>query len=412
MTQTFKVEHFKGIDNVQINASHGDLIIIAGKNGSGKSSFIDGITELFDSRGVRITPKPIKDGESKAVATFTDEALDVKLTRTWTKDDGGKLEMHSLDGAKYNKPAEALAGLTGGLIFDPVKFLNMDEKTQREELLARVDLPFDLAELARQKAGVEGRRLEAGREVKRLQGTKASLVAPSKDTPTVEMSAQSVIDEIRAAESVKRDADKTVDDLGFAKVRAESARADLEAAQAKLAAAETAISELEFKVATQVMPADIDALQEKLNGLEEVNAKVREARNFQAVSEQLAAAEDAQKKENDALAAIDAQKRAGLAEATWPDPGLGIDDGGVTLDGVPLRQANTARKILAALRIATSGDPDLKLVIISDGDMLDADSIQMVRELAAEKGYTVIVERDRDESRAVGFEIVEGRLVG
>lgn len=410
MSQTFLVDSFKGIDNVEIKASHGDLVIIAGRNGSGKSSFLDGITELFDSRGVRVTPKPIKDGEKKAIAQFVDDELGVKVTRTWTKDDGGKLEVHSLDGAKYGKPAEVLAGLTGGLIFDPVRFLHLDEKKQRDELLAKVDLPFDLEALDREKAGAEGRRLDAGREVKRLTGAKSSLVQPVPGTPTEEVSAGDVLAEIRDAENLVRERQALTEQ------RSRSAR-DIARFQDQIKAIEESIeqskaaeSQAAFELSVLAEPADLEALTAKLDGIEDTNSAVRAAKQYNATVAELKAAEALVDAENEKLASIDQQKRDGLAKATWPDEGLGIDEQGVTLDGVPLKQANTARKIVAALRIATSGDPKVKLVIISDGDMLDADSIELVRTVAAEKGYTVLVERDRDESREVGFEIYEGRL--
>lgn len=410
MSQTFLVDSFKGIDNVEIKASHGDLVIIAGRNGAGKSSFIDGITELFDSKGVRVTPKPIKDGEKKAVAQFVDDELGVKVTRTWTKDDGGKLEVHSLDGAKYGKPAEVLAGLTGGLIFDPVRFLHLDEKKQRDELLAKVDLPFDLEALDREKAGAEGRRLDAGREVKRLTGAKSSLVQPAPGTPTEEVSAGDVLAEIRDAENLVRERESLTSKATYYAQEIAGFEAQIVALRERIERTQAEAARGEFELSVLAEPADLEALTAKLDGIEDTNAAVRAAKQYNATVAELKAAEALVDAENEKLASIDQQKRDGLAKAVWPDEGLGIDEQGVTLDGVPLKQANTARKIVAALRIATSGDPKVKLVIISDGDMLDADSIELVRSVAAEKGYTVLVERDRDESREVGFEIVEGRL--
>ena len=47
---------------------------------------------------------------------------------------------------------------------------------------------------------------------------------------------------------------------------------------------------------------------------------------------------------------------------------------------------------------------------MKDGDLLDADSLAAIRELADERGYTVLVERDRDESRQIGFTIESGAL--
>ena len=87
-----------------------------------------------------------------------------------------------------------------------------------------------------------------------------------------------------------------------------------------------------------------------------------------------------------------------------------MDENGVTFDGVPFTQVNSAMRRRVAFAIATAGDPKLRLVIIKDGDLLDADSLAAIRELADERGYTVLVERDRDESRQIGFTIEDGTL--
>lgn len=407
----FSVENFKGVKGVEISASQGDMVIVAGKNGAGKSSFIDAITELFDSRGTKLTPKPIRDGEKKAVAEFTDPDLDIRVRRTWTKDDAGKLEVYALDGAKYGKPSDVLAKLTGGLIFDPGRFLTLDEKKQRDELLAKVELPFDLDQLDRQKEGAKERRLEAGRDVKRLTGALASLPEPDKDTPDEEVSVADLTEALLAGEQAHRDALQRDEAHGYAVEAVERYTAEIEALKEKLAAAEAERAKIEFEDATAEALPDLDVLRANLGAVSETNQKVRDKQRWQEVKEELEAAQSAHEDAEKTLAGIEAKKVDGLASVEWPDPELGLDEEGVTLAGIPFKQVNTARKILAAARIATSGDPTLKLVIISNGDLLDEDSLAMVQKLAAERGFTILAERDRDESRDIGFEIREGSLV-
>lgn len=100
MSQTFSVENFKGVREITLSPE-GSLVVIAGGNGAGKSSFIDAFVELFDPKGTRLTPKPIREGEDEARAEFTDTDLGVRIVRTWRKNDAGKLEVFALDGAKY-----------------------------------------------------------------------------------------------------------------------------------------------------------------------------------------------------------------------------------------------------------------------------------------------------------------------
>lgn len=87
-----------------------------------------------------------------------------------------------------------------------------------------------------------------------------------------------------------------------------------------------------------------------------------------------------------------------------------MDESGVTFEGIPFVQTNTATRRKVAFAIATAGAPKLRLVIVRDGDLLDAESLDAIRVLAEERGYTVLCERDRDESRAIGFTIRDGEL--
>lgn len=410
MTKTFTVQDYKGVREITLSPT-GKLVVIAGGNGAGKSSFIDAITELFDPKGSKLTPKPIREGADEARAEYVDEDLQLRISRVWKKNGtAGTLTVEATDGAKYSKPSEVVAQLLGGAIFDPVAFLNLDEKRQRDALLSKVDLPFDLDELGREKAGAEERRLIAGREVKRLQGALDSLQAPATDALHEEVSSASILAEIEDAQRLTRDwqdadaaydaAAKRYDDLG---IRIE----ELQKQQAQVQELQQAAAEKLNSLPEQV---SIAPLQQRLQDLDSVNRAVRDRRAYEATAADLLAETHRHAEAQFALDQIDSRKRAGLAKAKFPVDGLSVDEEGVTFDGVPFSQVNSAMRRRVAFAIATAGDPKLKLVIVKDGDLLDADSLAAIREVADERGYTVLVERDRDESRSIGFTVQDGAL--
>lgn len=414
MSQTFTVENFKGVREITLSPT-GSLVVIAGGNGAGKSSFIDAFVELFDPKGTRLTPKPIRDGETEARAEFTDTDQGVRIVRTWKKDDAGKLEVFALDGAKYSKPTEVVASLTGGLIFDPVAFLNLDERKQREALLAKVQLRVDLDRLAREKAGAESARLDAGREVKRLQGALSTLTAPAPGTPLEEVSAQEVLTDLAQAQEhnteIRRHADlaaeltRRVEGLSrhIAQLEAEitETRDELAEVAKRRAAADHAAGESSI---------DLAPIQARLAAVDETNSAVRAAREYFSTAKALGAAEEEHALAQARIDDVEKVKASALAEARFPVDGLSVDDGGVTFNGIPFGQVNSAMRRRVAFAIATAGDPKLRLVIVKDGDLLDATSLEGIREIAEERGYTVLVERDRDESREIGFTIQDGAL--
>lgn len=408
--QTFTVTDYKGVRNIELSPT-GRLVVIAGGNGAGKSSFIDAITELFDPKGTKLTPKPIRDGATEARAEYVDTDLDLRISRVWKKDGtAGTLTVEALDGAKYSSPAKIVADLLGGAIFDPVAFLNLDERKQRDALLEKVDLPFDLDALAREKAGAEERRLIAGREVKRLEGALSQMPKPAPGTPDEEVSAQAILDEIEAAQDINR--------------RSETTRAAYSAATSLVIDYDRQIEDLKRKREDAVErkntlwhqlnglpPAvDVEPLREKLSAVDDTNRAVRAARQYLEVSGQLQVADAEHADAQAQLDNIAERKAAGLASATFPVDGLSVDDDGVTFNGIPFSQINSAMRRRIAFAIATAGDPKLKLVIVKDGDLLDADSLQAIAEVADERGYTVLVERDRDESRRIGFTVRDGAL--
>lgn len=83
---------------------------------------------------------------------------------------------------------------------------------------------------------------------------------------------------------------------------------------------------------------------------------------------------------------------AALAEAKVPLDGLGISEDGVTFQGVPLGDVNTADQIKVVLHVIAALNPRLRIIQIRQGSLLDEDSLSAVREFAADKDFQIWVE--------------------
>lgn len=411
MTETFTVHNFKGCREVTLSPE-GSLVVVAGANGAGKSSFIDAFVELFDPRGIRLTPRPIHDGAATAEAVYENTELGYRITRRWTKNDSGTLTVTALDGAKYSKPTELVRDLTGGIIFDPVDFLKMDDKKQRDALLAKVNLPFDLEALERQKAATIDRRVEAGREVKRLEGLAASLPTAQVMEDAEEVSAQDILADLERAQEANREREQAESANMSAARAVHEIEAQIAKLQEDLAAARAVKDRMWKRLAEAPEFIPLDGIRARLANVEEENKRVREAKAWYAAQSDLRRAEALHAGIKAEIDVYESTKREGLLKAQFPVDGLSVDDDGITFDGVPFSQVNSAARLKTAFAIATAGDPQLKLVIIKDGDLLDSTSLDAIREMADERAYTVLVERDRDESRQIGFTIVDGALEG
>lgn len=392
--------NFKRIKAVEISPDKdGNLVIISGKNGQGKSSVLDSITAALGGTSIKTTPRPIRDGETKAEIVL--ETEDLVVTRKFTPS-GSTLTVKSPDGAIYPKGQAKLDELVGKLSLDPLAFTQLDEKKQLAQLLDLVDLPFNVSELDAERKALFDQRAELGR-----QGKAIGEVAVDSNLPAEETSASQIISAIRMAQDQAANIGDAEHGVAFAKNKVDELAAKIAQLTTELEGWTLAITQHQAELDAMEQPADVSTLEEQLAGVEETNAMIR-ANN--AAKEQ-----EARKKElrasyeslTEQINAIDKRKADGLAKAQFPVDGLGFDADGVTYQGVPFKQASTAEQIRVSLGMAMALSPKLKIVRIADGSMLDSDNLALVEQMATEKGFQVWLEIVEGGQ---GFEIVDGEL--
>lgn len=423
MPQKFSVTNYKGIHGTVEVSTDGGSIVVQGNNAAGKSSFIDAITELFDARGVRLTPMPIHEGEDHAKAEFTDDALDIRIVREWERKDDGSitqsLSVYSLDGAMHGRPAELIRNLLGGVIFDPVKFLQLDPKPQRDALLQKVkftDPTFDLDQIDREQAAAEEERTKAFQVKQAAIGAVTNAEKPAPGTPAEPVSTRELVAELTAAQEFNAQRAEVADLIETARVQTEALReriASLEqqlaAARADLATQETALADRQKRLAELGPEVDLAPIQARIDNVDEINRNVQLAQQLKRLEAEKEQKIAAHAEAEELVQSYTQRKKDALSTAIFPDPHLSVDDGQVLYDGVPFSQANTASRSRAAFAIATSGDSDLRLVIIKDGDLLDEESLAAVDALARERGFTTLIERGRPDVGGLVATFVEMR---
>lgn len=420
--QTFKIENYKGIRGTVEVSTDGGSVIVQGRNAAGKSSFIDGITELFDARGIRLTPHPINHGAEDAKAEFTDTELDVKITREWKRSKNGKptstLTVHALDGAKHAKPADLIAELTGGIIFDPSKFLLLDPKPQRDMLLRKVELPFDLDEIEGRERAAEDERLKRGQAARAAEGAVTNADRPAPGTPADPVSTAELVAKLEEAyrhNAHVRALGVKIEDGHTSMVDAE---ARIERLEAELAEAKQARNELAARINAaaeelgNASPIDTTELEEKVRNVDEINRNVQMGENYRELEKRASMARVEWEAASAQVAMIQQEKTDGLKQAVFPHPSLSVSDEGVLFDGVPFAQVNTGQREEAAFAIATAGLPKLRLVVVKNGDLMDEESLAKIDAIAEERGYTVLIERGRPDTGglvATFVEMVDGQ---
>ena len=96
---SLETTNYKRAKHVKIEPD-GSLVVVAGKNGQGKSSVLDSIAAALGGANSKTTPKPIRDGEDRAEIILETEELTV--TRVFTPS-GSRLTLTGKDGTKHTK---------------------------------------------------------------------------------------------------------------------------------------------------------------------------------------------------------------------------------------------------------------------------------------------------------------------
>lgn len=401
MSKIIRLEstNYKRLKAVEIAPDpNGNLVIVAGKNGQGKTSILDSITAALGGVNAKTTPKPIRDGEERAEIVLETEELIV--TRKFTAS-GSTLTVKSQDGAVYPKGQAKLDELLGKLSLDPLAFTQLSDKDQLKTLLELVDLPFDPTRLEAERAGVFSERTDVNRRVKELQAQVSGYSTPA-DTPDEEVSVSDLLGQYRAGQELNNkisDADKAVIHW---QERVATLTAELEKAQAELDNA----SDYSAKAPK---PVDLDAIQSQIDNAEQINSAVRTAKAHKQVKERLTALQANADELTANLGAIDKRKAEGLAAATFPIDGLGFDDSGVTYQGVPFKQASGAEQLRVSLSMAIALHPKLRVIRIADGSLLDSDNLALVEAVARENDFQVWIEMVGDGDGR-GIVIEDGQL--
>ena len=385
-----EAENFKRLRAVEITPS-GDTVVIAGRNAQGKSSVLDAIwAALAGKNGVKEVVRPIRDGESKARVVL--ELDDLRVERKWTPS-GSTLTVGPRDGSsKFNSPQAILDKLIGALSFDPLAFAEADAKTQRTMLLALTGLQDEVDAIEAERRAAYDERTEVNREAKRLKARLQSLPPlPSGDVEKVDVG--KLVEEIGVAQERER--------LKDAWTRLD---AEIRRAQEDLAKVEEAGRRLPGT-------APLAELTERLANAEEINRKAELLHQHEVLGEEFQGLEGDSYDLTEKIKEAEERKTALLANAALPVPGLGVDDDGVTLNGVPFVQASAAERLRVSVGMAMAANPDVRVICIKDASLLDSESFATIQEMAAEKDFQVWFEQVGDGG-PTGVVIEDGMVQG
>lgn len=425
------VSNIMRISAAFITAEDAPVVIIGGKNGHGKSSCLDAIAMAIGGKKL-CPPEPLRRGKAEGHVTVNLGAYLVtrRFWRTAADEIASSLTVSSPEGAEFRSPQALLDKLVTDLTFDPLAFLDLAPKDQREYVRKFVGLDFKALDAQRSAA------LEAVRECETVLKVAEHDVKAGEyyeGAPTDLVDADALLAALAEAEALERaavDAEQAVE-----KKRTEVASvADTIARQQEAIAAlkqqiadrEAMIAEAEQRqkdivAAGKQARADADAararvpdtsvIRQQLAEANTVNARVQANRRHAALLDARDSAKADVAEARARIATIDAEKQRQLNAAAFPVPGLSFGDDGLMYDGLPFEQASYAQQLRVAVAMGLASNPELKVLLIKHGNALDSDSLRLLTDLAAERGAQVWLERVAESKDGVSVLIEDGRVV-
>lgn len=407
-----RAENFKKLKAVRIRPD-GAVVTISGRNEQGKSSVLDAVSAALGG-AAHFSDAPIREGAKEA--TIDLDFVGLKLTRRiWERKGGGishEVRLEYADGQMPQKPQAILDGLRGSPIADdPLEFTRMDPKKRADLVKGLVpDFNFEANAAARKK--LADTRLLAGRDYERLKGAAASMRVP-ENAP---------VKPVDIAQLTERHAGAVAKNAGIERMRRnredlaekiETLRDEADAldrqAKAKRQNALDMQRGLDEGGALPEME-DVSKIASDLASATERN----DAYRARVARDEAVAARDSAEAIYDRLTqeieAADKAKADAIAKAKLPVEGLQIDDDDVRLDGLPFGNASTARKIRVATALLMALKPDLRVLLVREGSLLDKDARLALQEDAEANGFVVLMECVGDGADG-GVVIEDGELV-
>ncbi len=410
----FQAENVKRLRVVQIRPT-GNVIMITGANGEGKSSVLD--TIFYTLGGTKDLPsQPIRTGEDKAFGRL--DLGDFVVTRKFTPS-GTTLTVEAANGARFASPQKLLDDLLGSLSFDPLAFSRMKPAQQLETLRGMVKLDVDIDALDKSTKQIYDARTGTHKDIKRIESLRTAVPDFPTDTPTEPIDTGAIVRQMHEAgkhnsdieiERAQRKAEDTLLGMNITTMNEQIAQANKmlnDAAQMQEHFdRQQAAYALRPPLAAKI---EVDELKKQFDAAQQTNKHVESLAHLAKMNSELKLYKEKAEKETATIEANEKLKADTIASAEMPVPGLSFGEGEVLFDWLPLSQASGAEQLRISVRIAMAANPKLRVLLIKDGGAMDSKALAELEAVAALNDYQVWIEKV-DETGKVGIVMVDGAV--
>jgi len=403
-----------------------NIVTIAGKNGAGKTSVLDSIWWALAGTS-HIQSQPIRKGQSTARIRLDMGELIVERK---FNEKGSTLTVQTVEGARFPSPQGILDALLGELSFDPLAFSRMPPKQQFDELRRVADIDIDCAALDRQNAQDYTMRTDINRQAKAKRAQAEGIAFNDVIASTVPPDESALVAQLEEAGKTNQAIDARRSKRDLARLEVERWRQQVDVNNEQIVKLQQQIDRLKTEskdltskaksIEKQIedagdLPREVDtaAIRSAITNARNIASEIEEHQRRRTSKEVLLAEtialEDGARALTVAMERRDAQRIDAIKAAKLPIAGLGLGNGVVTFNDVPLEQTSSAEQLRISLAIAMASNPKLRVIRIQDGSLLDDDSLASITAAAIEHDYQIWIERV-DTSGKIGVVIEDGAV--
>jgi len=380
---------------------------------------------LAGADALKKNPDVIRKGQEKA--SIKVDLGDFVVSRRFTKTDT-YLDVYTKDGAKYPSPQAVLDKLINMVAFDPLAFANLPKDKQVETLLKFSEISIDLPATDKKIKEAYEERPAANKVMQKAKSVLESTPEPAGERPLIE----SVDDLIKERKAI-------TDEVGVLQTkqhkfveRGSGLRGEIGSLTQQIEDTEKLLAQMRGDLVKLTAELDKDVTvgykavtKEIADGeyekkLSDIDERIKA---FEKVSSTLKAFdryEDAKKTAIDAVAEYEKldgklielrnDKKKAILEAKFPIDGLGLDDeNGVTFNEIPFVQCSSAERLKVGIAMVIAMNPNIRVIRITDGSLLDSESMGMIEEMCKEYNLQAWIEKV-DESGKIGIVIEDGEV--
>lgn len=435
---SLEIENFKNIEKYVIDIGGKSLLII-GKNGSGKSSFIQAMTSAMDAKTV--PSEPIKKGEERATVKhriggmvngqYEEYTLDIFFT---PKNKTGRLVVYNSKGEAIKSPATFVKGLIGNVSFDVTKWLN-DSKAKKLETIKALtgcgkDIDLINIDIVKLKADMKYKKdryeqLEGALQNHEFSEDEKELYSKPEPLEPIQAQFNAVLESQQKYDAFANKVEGARKDVQGLRVSNERITSEVAELEQKILSLKNTLNTNIAQITSMTINIDMGDHWLKTNprpNLDAVNAKMAMAvqhnekhNRITMLGSQHMEILQLKRDAGNAKGEIDTKEAARaeiIAKSQLPIPGLTFSEDELFIDNLPLQegQQNTQKLFDVGVEVAIALNPNLKVIFLHAASLFDKEQLKIIIDKIESRGYQAIAEIVDDEAGDLHVKFTEEAL--